>query len=143
MLAFAMSAPIDLEAHAWSERVVLVFAGSPTDPTLEAQRRAWGGRGEAVVGGEAAAGFAERDLVVYVVTPRAAAREDGAGRALLPPAPGLREEWGVGEEEFTVVLIGKDTGEKLRRVGAPLQPEELFATIDAMPMRQAEMRRGR
>jgi hypothetical protein len=37
------------------------------------------------------------------------------------------------------VLIGKDGGEKLRRT-TPLSPEELFAIVDAMPMRRAEMR---
>ena len=42
---------------------------------------------------------------------------------------------------FSVVLIGKDGGEKLRRA-TPLSPKELFAIVDAMPMRQAEMREG-
>ena len=41
---------------------------------------------------------------------------------------------------FTVVLIGKDGGEKFR-AGKPTQAEEFFALIDAMPMRRAEMRR--
>lgn len=44
-----------------------------------------------------------------------------------------------GAPAFSVVLIGKDGGEKLRRA-VPLAPKELFAIIDAMPMRQAELR---
>jgi len=36
-----------------------------------------------------------------------------------------------------VVLIGKDGGEKLRSA-QPITAERLFATIDAMPMRQSE-----
>jgi hypothetical protein len=40
---------------------------------------------------------------------------------------------------FSVVLIGKDGGEKLRRT-TPLPPAELFALVDAMPMRRAELR---
>jgi hypothetical protein len=44
--------------------------------------------------------------------------------------------------EFSVVLIGKDGGEKLRR-NSLLSTRELFAIVDAMPMRRAEMERGR
>ena len=40
---------------------------------------------------------------------------------------------------FEAVLVGKDGGEKLRSP-EPLTPERLFETIDAMPMRQQEMR---
>ena len=45
----------------------------------------------------------------------------------------------MGAKAFSVVLIGKDAQEKLRRT-SPLAPNELFAIVDAMPMRQAEMR---
>jgi len=40
---------------------------------------------------------------------------------------------------FTVVLVGKDGGEKYR-TGKLLQPADLFAIIDAMPMRKQEMK---
>ncbi len=40
---------------------------------------------------------------------------------------------------FSVALIGKDGGEKLRRTTS-LAPAELFALVDAMPLRRAEMR---
>jgi hypothetical protein len=40
----------------------------------------------------------------------------------------------------SVVLIGKDGKEKLRRT-TPLSSKGLFAVVDAMPMRQAEMRK--
>jgi hypothetical protein len=63
---------------------------------------------------------------------------------LLPALAGLNERDFVvqiqfGTKSFSVVLIGKDGGEKLRRA-IPLSPEELFAVVDAMPMRRAEMR---
>ncbi len=38
------------------------------------------------------------------------------------------------------ILIGKDGGEKARWTKPP-KPEELFRKIDAMPMRQSEMRK--
>lgn len=63
---------------------------------------------------------------------------------LLPALAGLIERDFVvqtqfGAKSFYVVLVGKDGGEKLRRA-TPLSPEELFAIVDAMPMRRAEMR---
>ena len=63
---------------------------------------------------------------------------------LLPAWAGLLErdftvETRLNAKTFSVVLIGKDGGEKLRRP-TPLAPDELFALVDAMPMRRAEMR---
>ena len=51
----------------------------------------------------------------------------------------LRVEYLTGADEFAVVLIGRDGGEKLRRA-SPISAEELFATIDEMPMRRRELR---
>jgi hypothetical protein len=41
---------------------------------------------------------------------------------------------------FTVILVGKDGGDKLRSL-KPLSIQKLYNTIDAMPMRQSEMKR--
>ncbi|WP_132055575.1 DUF4174 domain-containing protein [Pseudocnuella soli] len=43
---------------------------------------------------------------------------------------------------FTIILVGKDGGEKFRSEKLT-QPSELFNIIDAMPMRQSEMRRNK
>lgn len=43
---------------------------------------------------------------------------------------------------FSVVLIGKDGGEKHRQ-DSLLTARDLFAMVDAMPMRRAEMERDR
>jgi len=69
-------------------------------------------------------------------------REQAA--TLLPEWGGLIErdfeiQTRFGAESFSVILIGKDGGEKLRR-HTPLSTAELFAVVDAMPMRRAEMR---
>lgn len=42
-----------------------------------------------------------------------------------------------GAQAFSIALIGKDGGQKLLR-STTLSPTELFAIVDAMPMRQAE-----
>lgn len=52
----------------------------------------------------------------------------------------LCRKYGVKPGQFTVILIGKDGTEKYR-TNKLLKPVELFAIIDAMPMRKAEMRK--
>ncbi len=54
-------------------------------------------------------------------------------------ARGLRERFDVPRGAFRVVLVGKDGTEK-RRAPKPVPARSLFDTIDAMPMRQREMR---
>jgi Domain of unknown function (DUF4174) len=43
------------------------------------------------------------------------------------------------DEQFSAVLIGVDGTEKKRWTG-PVDPREIFAIIDEMPLRQQEMR---
>lgn len=109
-----------LARHRWRSRVLVVLADEG-HPALAEQRRI------AVFN---RAGFAERDLVVV----EAVGGHAGARR--------LREQLGVGPAGFRAVLVGKDGGPKLT-AEEPLSAERLFAAIDAMPMRQDEMRRGR
>jgi predicted outer membrane lipoprotein len=52
----------------------------------------------------------------------------------------LYRSYNVKRGEFTVILIGKDGIEKYR-TNKVLQPAALFAIIDAMPMRQTEMKK--
>ena len=70
-------------------------------------------------------GLAERDLIVKQVKP---------GESL------YKTYHIISNEPFTVILIGKDGGEKFRS-SSILSTSNLFAMIDAMPMRQAEIRR--
>jgi hypothetical protein len=50
-----------------------------------------------------------------------------------------RKRFHIAPDAFTVILIGKDGGEKLRS-SSPVSLDKLLSTIDAMPMRQDEMR---
>jgi hypothetical protein len=84
-----------------------------------------------------------RRLVISAPGPEHPAYREQAA-VLLPAWRGLIErdfiiETRFGPAAFSVVLIGKDGGEKLRQT-TPLTPADLFALVDAMPMRQAEMR---
>lgn len=51
-----------------------------------------------------------------------------------------RRRFDVAPQAFTVLLVGKDGGEKFRSAH-PVPMEKLNSIIDAMPMRQDEMRR--
>jgi hypothetical protein len=51
----------------------------------------------------------------------------------------LRHRFRIAPNSFTVILIGKDGEEKLRST-KPIALEKLRSTIDAMPMRQEEMK---
>ena len=72
-------------------------------------------------------GLAERDLIVKQVKPGDKLYQT---YQILP------------NETFTVLLIGKDGGEKYRSASL-LTASRLFAMVDAMPMRQAEMRQSK
>ena len=50
----------------------------------------------------------------------------------------LLSEFGIGAKSFSVVLIGKDGGEKLRVNDVP-DLAAIYAVIDGMPMRGREM----
>ena len=54
-------------------------------------------------------------------------------------APAARERFGVETGCFAAVLVGKD-GTVKHRSHEPVAPEKLYELIDAMPMRQREMR---
>ena len=117
-LAAAAAGPDPLIQYRFSHRVVVALASTPSDPNLAAQRRIFAAM---------RAGARERDLVLLEATD-----DTSAGAA-------LRRRFGGGTG-FRTVLIGKDGGEKAASE-QPMTPGALFATIDAMPMRRAEMMR--
>ena len=124
-----------LEAHRWEHRLLLVFAPPDRTDSLEAQRAQFEGHD---------AGFRDRDLLLLTITGEAAGtlREapEGAERPLTEPAVRrLYDHFGVPTEAFRVLLVGKDGTEK-RRDAEPVTARSIFDTIDAMPMRQREMR---
>ena len=54
-------------------------------------------------------------------------------------AQSARQRFGVDAGDFLVILLGKDGGEKMRS-NKPVTLETLIEIIDAMPMRQDEMK---
>lgn len=105
----------ELVAYRDERRVLLVFAPSADDVGYLEQRRGLEAR---------QADLQDRDLSIFYLSPSGAAP--------------LYERFGVGESSFTVVLVGKDGTEK-KRYDEPVQPDDLFSTVDQMPMRRREM----
>ena len=130
-------------------RPLLVFSPSATDSRLREQSLALA---------PYTAGLREREVVVLTLDPHSSVQQapseaspaanPAADPAAGPPvwpyasldAPALRRQYHVQPGEFTVVLVGKDGGEK-QRWHAPVAYETLRDLIDSMPMRQDEMRR--
>ena len=121
-LAFLAAAQImsaqSLDDLRWKNRVLIIYAPAGSDEKLARQRDLlWKQTSE----------LRERDVTEITL-------RDKAER------PEITRRFGL--KEFTVLLLGKDGGEKLRSA-EPVQPEALFRLIDSMPMRQEEARRQR
>ncbi|MDB5967125.1 MAG: hypothetical protein JWQ72_3625 [Polaromonas sp.] len=118
-----------LEALRDHQRVLLVF-GNGDNGLAETQLN---------IAATHAQGFRERDLTLLglqgstpnVPTALLSAQDDATAR----------RRFHIAQGQFTVLLIGKDGGEKLRS-NQPISWDKLQATIDSMPMRQDELRKS-
>jgi hypothetical protein len=121
--------PLDLSQYQWTHRLLLIFAPSEQNPAyldLEDQLQA------------SEAELADRDLIVFRLF--AQGRGSAAGAPIgNDSVSSLYKLFDVQQGASTVVLIGKDGGEKARQVDA-FDLQAIFERIDAMPMRQREMR---
>lgn len=106
-----------MDALSRNHRYLLAFAPDPNDPELIRFRDAVAAHREAIQ---------DRDLVVQE-SPGAGSDVEWRGRYRVPP------------DRLTLILVGKDGVEK-RRDDRAVPLEEIFALIDAMPMRRREMR---
>jgi hypothetical protein len=125
----AGAAPMDLDSYKWKHRLILVFTPSPEAHPYQELAREVGTQRDEIL---------DRDIVLFRVFPDGVRLNhrvfDGSASAA------LRERFSIPRHAFEVILVGKDGGEKLRqRERADLQ--EIFSRIDAMPMRQMEMKR--
>lgn len=130
MVYLPSSAPLDLGAYRWHNRLLLIFTPSPQEWSCRQQHSYLGD----------SHGLLDRDVLVATIY------DDSAGQIgdrtiSAAESKDLREQFNVDPEVFTAILIGKDGGEK-RRFSEPVSAPELFAIIDAMPMRQEEAHRS-
>lgn len=117
-----------LDNYQWKNRVVLVFAPSPEDEVYQEQLEHLSNDNELL----------ERDLIVFHVFGKQGGFAD-EHRLTEEDSATLRKKFGLETSVFATVLVGKDGTEKVRWQ-RPVESAELYSVIDAMPMRQAEMR---
>ncbi len=110
------SAPAKLETFRWYQRLLVIPAPTPTAIESELQKHR--------------AGLDERDLVIIRLDPDAQAPIDRE----------IAEKFRITAESREILLIGKDGRTTVRWPVGKFTIETIFARIDAMPMRQREMR---
>lgn len=114
----------------WKNRILLVYADTENSVSYQKQLEEFEKHKK---------GMADRDLVIFSIFPNRVvdpeSHEMGEEVALH-----LRRRYSVSSEGLTVVLLGKDGGEKLTKPDF-LSVKQLFGIIDQMPMRQREMRK--
>ena len=125
-LAPAMASDDPMAAYLWKDRPIIVFAPSKYDERLLDQIGRFSMHRKE---------YRDRDVKVIRIG-GVSMQVDGSG---VPHAPVLREKYGVPRDQFAVILVGKDGGEKLR-VSEPTDPRVFYDLIDTMPMRQEEIR---
>jgi uncharacterized protein DUF4174 len=113
----AVAADRSAAAELWKSRPLIVFSQSDAAAFRE-QESLFEGLG---------AQLEDRDMKLFLVT---------------QPDHPWRGRYGIVDDSFEVILVGKDGGVKIRAT-EPLDPQRVFEVIDQMPMRRREMRTGR
>lgn len=128
VLVPAQAVAAELNDYLWQRRPLLLFAPTDSDPRLvETTRRIEAGRCD----------FEERDMLLGRIVAKGTSTLDGHV-VEADQAQRLISEFGIGANSFSVVLIGKDGGEKLRINDVP-DLQTIYGVIDGMPMRGREM----
>lgn len=126
-----------------TRRKLVVFG--PEGPVLGISGMKWNAMRNGLASVGLAAGLRERDTIVIIATQQGVALAPGLESARVPmeAIARARAACGIGPGGAALVLIGKDGGIKQTWRGA-VEPEVIFAAIDAMQMRQRERaERGR
>lgn len=133
VLVFSACARADVgtifESYLWEKRVMVVFSPSDDDPQYKEQLQLYAQMQNTL---------AERDFVVWFLVANRLVVVDGEAKPHLFTRP-FYEYFKVDESRFGVIILGKDGEEKLRG-HTPVDANELAGLVDAMPMRQQEMR---
>lgn len=117
-----------LDDYKWKKRLLLVFAPQE-DPAYQKQIQLFK---------EQQVGFEQRDLLIVQLLIEGTSRIDTQPISPVLAAQ-IRDRFKVEQQNFQVILVGKD-GTTKRRDRSIVPPEVVFGEIDAMPMRQQEMR---
>jgi len=117
-----------LSPFKWKNRVLLVF--SESQEKITKQKTMWF---------EDRKGLEGRDLVIFEFNNKHGKTPDHV-MLKAKQVNWFYDNYNSEKLEFKVLLIGKDGGVKLEETDY-LSKQKLFSTIDAMPMRQREMKK--
>ncbi len=118
----------ELEDYQWKNRILLLVDAFPDTDALQSQLDELTSDKKALE---------DRDLVIFRVTPEAVFDRDGSRSPL--SAERIYRKFNLDSGFTGTVLIGKDGRSKLEKP-FEVSAQTIFALIDGMPMRRAEMR---
>ena len=121
--------PMDLTQFQWKNRLLFLFAPDRSHPFYDHLY-------SQIV--EQKSEVEDRDLVVFSVLLRGSSQMNTTAIDR-QEADSFRDRFKIPPNEFSLILIGKDGGIKLRR-NDQVDLAEVFELIDSMPMRRNEMR---
>ena len=103
---FLSTMQAQLSQHQWKDRILLLFAEYPEDSLLVKQMTHLE---------EDTVGLKDRDLVIYQIYNEKGITTNGKDLNS-KNAKQLRTKYKVPDGSYTIILIGKDGGEKLRKI---------------------------
>jgi hypothetical protein len=126
----AEETPMDLSQFQWKNRLLFLFAPNRSHPLFDVLQKSIATQQAEVT---------DRDLVIFEILESGTSRLDTSD---LDPqvSQSLRDKFDVNPGQFALILVGKDGSVKLNRQ-EQTRLEDIFALIDAMPMRMEEMKK--
>ncbi len=125
--SLAMDANSMMRDFIWEKRVLLLFTPDDGHAGFQQQNQ---------ILSEVKDGMAERDMTTIRAMADGTLTVDNTKQPIA--ATDFYQRYSVRENEFRVILVGKDSTVKLDKKSM-VTAAELFELIDAMPMRQYEM----
>jgi 5-formaminoimidazole-4-carboxamide-1-beta-D-ribofuranosyl 5'-monophosphate synthetase len=119
----------NLTEHQWTNRVILIIANDSKSQTYASQIKEFNLHIQELE---------ERKLITYKVLPHKHKLENSEGNSWVKGSE-LYIKYNTTNRDFKMILIGLDGRIKIEQ-NKLLTTKELFAAIDSMPMRRAELR---
>lgn len=119
---------LDLENFRWKNRLILIFSPSKTDTVYLRQIRELENEKKALE---------DRDIVVLHIFPQGGFYD--THKINQGSAKALRKNYRIAENQFMLILVGKDGGTKLKE-NKMTHLSQILGLIDSMPMRIQEMK---
>lgn len=120
----------NISDYQWTNRLILLVDETLDSSALRSQRKLF------LMDKD---GLAERDIVLFELTPESIVLSSGKKTKLT--ALETYRALSIPKDFKGVLLVGKDGGVKLRKP-FELASETIFNLIDGMPMRRSEMKRN-